>query len=108
MSWKDGSAVKSTDCSSGGPRFNSQQPHGNLQLSVTPVPGDPMPSHRYTCRQNTNAHKIKINKSLLTKRLSRSLTPALCRQRQVALLVPGQPDLQSKFLTARATQRNLP
>jgi hypothetical protein len=32
--WRDGSAVKSTDCSSGGPEFNSQQPHGDLQLSV--------------------------------------------------------------------------
>jgi hypothetical protein len=26
--WRDGSAVKSTDCSSRGPEFNSQQPHG--------------------------------------------------------------------------------
>jgi hypothetical protein len=27
LGWKDGSAVKSTDCSSEGPEFNSQQPH---------------------------------------------------------------------------------
>jgi len=27
--WRDGSAVKSTDCSSRGPEFNSQQPHGS-------------------------------------------------------------------------------
>jgi hypothetical protein len=27
--WRDGSAVKSTDCSSEGPEFNSQQPHGD-------------------------------------------------------------------------------
>jgi hypothetical protein len=27
LSWK-GSALKSTDCSSRGPEFNSQQPHG--------------------------------------------------------------------------------
>jgi hypothetical protein len=26
--WRDGSVVKSTDCSSRGPEFNSQQPHG--------------------------------------------------------------------------------
>jgi hypothetical protein len=26
--WRDGSAVKSTDCSSRGPEFNSQQTHG--------------------------------------------------------------------------------
>jgi hypothetical protein len=32
--WRDGSAVKSTDCSSRGPEFNSQQPHGSLQPSV--------------------------------------------------------------------------
>ena len=32
--WRDGSAVKSTDCSSRGHEFNSQQPQGGLQLSV--------------------------------------------------------------------------
>jgi hypothetical protein len=32
--WRDGSAVKSTDCSSRGPEFNSQQPHGSSQPSV--------------------------------------------------------------------------
>ena len=31
----DGSVVKSTDCSSRGPEFNSQQPHGGSQPSVT-------------------------------------------------------------------------
>jgi hypothetical protein len=37
----DGSVVKSTDCcSSRGPEFNSQQPHGGSQPSVM----DPMPS----------------------------------------------------------------
>jgi hypothetical protein len=30
----DGSVVKSTDCSSRGPEFNSQQPHGGSQPSV--------------------------------------------------------------------------
>jgi hypothetical protein len=34
MSWRDGSAVKSTDCSSRGPEFNPQQPHGGSQPSV--------------------------------------------------------------------------
>jgi hypothetical protein len=29
--WRDISAVKSTDCSSRGPEFNSQQPHGGSQ-----------------------------------------------------------------------------
>ena len=32
--WRDGSVVKSTDCSSKGPEFNSQQPHGRPQPSV--------------------------------------------------------------------------
>lgn len=35
--WRDGSEVKSTDCSSGGPEFNSQQPHGGSQLSIWDV-----------------------------------------------------------------------
>ena len=33
-SWRDGSAVKSTDCSSKDPEFKSQQPHGGSQPSV--------------------------------------------------------------------------
>jgi hypothetical protein len=33
-SWRDGSEVKSTDCSSRGPEFNSQQPHGGSQPSA--------------------------------------------------------------------------
>ena len=40
--------------------FNSQNPHGNSQLSVTLAPEDPTPSHRQS-RQNTNAYKIEIN-----------------------------------------------
>jgi len=32
--WRDGSVVKSTDCSSRGHEFNSQQPHGGSQPSV--------------------------------------------------------------------------
>jgi hypothetical protein len=32
--WRDGSAVKSTDCTSRGPEFNSQQLHGGSQPSV--------------------------------------------------------------------------
>ena len=32
--WRDGSEVKSTDCSRIGPEFNSQQPHGGSQPSV--------------------------------------------------------------------------
>jgi hypothetical protein len=32
--WRDGSTVKNTDCSSRGPEFKSQQPHGGSQPSV--------------------------------------------------------------------------
>ena len=46
--WRDGSEVKSTDCSSRRPRFNSQHPHGSSQLSVTPVPGNLTPLHQLT------------------------------------------------------------
>jgi hypothetical protein len=32
--WRDGSVVKSTDCSSRDPEFNFQQPHGGSQPSA--------------------------------------------------------------------------
>jgi hypothetical protein len=48
------SAVHSTGFS----RFNSQQTHGRSQLSVNCE--DLTPSHRHTCRKNSNAHEIKI------------------------------------------------
>jgi hypothetical protein len=32
--WRDGSAVKNTDCSSKGPKFKSQQPRGGSQPSM--------------------------------------------------------------------------
>jgi hypothetical protein len=34
VGWRDGSAGKSTDCSSKGPEFKSQQPHGGSQPPV--------------------------------------------------------------------------
>jgi len=34
MGWRDGSVVKSIDCSSRGPEFKSQKPHGGSQPSV--------------------------------------------------------------------------
>lgn len=36
--------------------------NGSSQLFVTPVSGVLTPSHRHTCRQKTNEHKIRINK----------------------------------------------
>jgi hypothetical protein len=32
--WQDGSVGKNTDCSTEGPEFKSQQPHGDSQSSV--------------------------------------------------------------------------
>jgi hypothetical protein len=34
VGWRNGSTVKSTDCSARGPEFNSQQPHDGSQPSV--------------------------------------------------------------------------
>jgi hypothetical protein len=34
LGWRHGSVVKSTNCSSRGPEFNSQQPHGGSQPFV--------------------------------------------------------------------------
>jgi len=56
--WKDGSLAKSTGCSSRGPGSNSQHPHGNQHLSVTPVPRLLTSSHRHTYGQDTNEHEI--------------------------------------------------
>jgi hypothetical protein len=58
---RDGPVVESTDCSPWWHMFNSQQPHGSSQLSVTPVPGNL--ACLETCRQITNASfKKKIFK----------------------------------------------
>jgi len=35
--WRDGSEVKSTDCSSRGPEFNSQKPHVGSQPSMNKI-----------------------------------------------------------------------
>jgi hypothetical protein len=47
--WRDGSAVKSTDCSYEGPEFKSQQPHGGLQPSImTSDPSTGVSEDRYS------------------------------------------------------------
>ena len=47
--------VKSTGCSSGEPRFNSQHPQGSSQLSVTHICGT-----QTICKQNTHTYKISF------------------------------------------------
>ena len=74
---REGSAVKSTSCSSRGPWFASQHPHCGLEPSVTLVPEDPVFSglhreqagmqvvHRYACSKNTHTHTIKSRRPYL-------------------------------------------
>lgn len=59
--WTDGSAVERALAALPEPEFESQQPHGSSRRSLTLVAGLLTPSHRPTCRQNTDAHEIKIN-----------------------------------------------
>ena len=60
LGWRDGSVVKSTDCSSRGPEFNSQQPLGGSQPYV--MGSDAL----FWCvrrqLQCTPIHKINISK----------------------------------------------
>jgi hypothetical protein len=53
--WRDGSAVKSTDCSSSVPEFNYQQPHGASQPSVIGCP-------LLVCLKTASVLIYKINK----------------------------------------------
>jgi hypothetical protein len=76
--WRDSSAVKSTGCSSRGPVFNpSNHMVAHNCLSFV-TPGDLAPSHRHMCRQNTNAHRIKIGKLFKEKRRNEKVTLSLC------------------------------
>jgi hypothetical protein len=62
--WRDGSAIKSTDCSPRGPEFNSQQLHGGSQPSVIES------NALFWCvrRQLQCTHIHKISKSLKKER----------------------------------------
>ena len=57
--WRDGLAVKSTDYSSEGPEFKSQQPHGGSQPSVT----HPL----LVCLKTATVYLHIINKSFFKK-----------------------------------------
>ena len=78
--WKDGSAVKSTGCSSRIPVFNSQHPNASPKLFITSVPRDLTPSHRQACRKSTNAQTIKINKSFKRERERENWVPLNSRR----------------------------
>ena len=65
---RDGSAVKSSSCSSRGSGFDSQHPHNGSQSSITRFLVKQMPSsldtrhvmHKHTCRQSTLTHEVEI------------------------------------------------
>lgn len=72
-SWAGGSAVKSSGFSYNGLEFSSKHSHGSSQLPIILVPENSrlcsglwapgtLMVHRYTCKQNTLVHKIKIKK----------------------------------------------
>lgn len=66
--------VKSTVCSSGGPRFNVQYPYGSSQLSVTLVPGESEPpsglqeSQAYMWYIDIYADRIPMHVKLIFKK----------------------------------------
>lgn len=69
QSWREGSSAENISCSPRGQGFNSRNPKGILQPSLTPVPkisSSGLNSHRihmvhsYTFRQNIHAYKIAI------------------------------------------------
>lgn len=56
LGWSDGSVIEST-CSLRGSGFNSQYPHGDAQLSLTPVLGDLTPSPCFCRHQACTWHR---------------------------------------------------
>lgn len=51
--WKDGSEIKRNGYSSGELSFDTKQPHGSSQLTITPVPGD-LISYSDLCRHQSH------------------------------------------------------
>lgn len=68
-SWRDGSAAKSSGCSTKGPEFDPQHPHGASQLSITLVLVYIIPPSELTWCTGTLAGKTFIHISLETKEL---------------------------------------
>ena len=59
--WRDDIGVKSTCCSSRGPKFDSKHPHcHSIQLSGTSVAGDLMPGENQAYMQYTGIHADKM------------------------------------------------
>lgn len=65
MGWRGGSAVRRAHPSCRGTSFNSLHPHGSLQLSITPVLGEPAP-HLATVGQTGMLYiSIHISKTFI-------------------------------------------
>jgi hypothetical protein len=64
LGWRDGAVVKSPDCFSRGPEFNSQQPHGGSQPSVMGTDA----LFWSVWREQQCIHTHKINKSVQIKK----------------------------------------
>jgi hypothetical protein len=62
VSWRDGSAAKSTDCSFRDPEFKSQQPHGGSQPSI--MGSDIL----FWCLKTATVYLHIINKSKKTEK----------------------------------------
>ena len=54
--WRDGPVVRNSGYSYRGPVSNSQHPHGDSQLSVTSVLGNPMASKDIRCTHGTQTY----------------------------------------------------
>jgi hypothetical protein len=73
LGWRDGSVVKNTDCSSTGPEFKSQQPHGGSQPSVM---GSDAPSGVCEDSYSVLIYIKKIKKKPKSKKNPKGIKPA--------------------------------
>jgi hypothetical protein len=85
-------------CSSRGPGFNSQHPYSSSQLSVTPIPVNPIPSYKHI-QVKTNAHfKRKGERKGEGRKREERKKKDKRKKRQ------GQKDLQKKVILFGARQ----
>lgn len=69
--WRNGLAVKSTNCSCRGPGSDSQHPHGSSQQSIIAVPKDLMTSFGI-CMHQTHMWYTYISASKISIHLNKS------------------------------------
>jgi hypothetical protein len=91
--------AKSTEYSCRGSGFNSQQPRGSSQLSVTPVPGDLTPSsalhgHRATRAEDPYTSN-KLNLKSWVWMVAHIFSPSTLEAER-SVCIPGQSGLHSE------------